>query len=66
MIKVKYIGTENIFIPEVGIGLPSGDNIISVTEKQAAGLLRYKKADKNEFEEIKERRPVQIARPEAE
>ena len=55
MKKLKYIGKVNIFIPCVGVGLPSGDNIIIVTEKQANGLLRYESGGVKQFEEVKTR-----------
>ena len=58
MKKLEYVGTVNVFIPEIGIGLPSGDNIITVTEKQFNGLLRYKCADKPQFKEVKDRKPT--------
>jgi len=56
MKRIKYIGTEKIFIPGIGVGLPSGDNIIFVPEKTARSLLKYRHGGKIQFEEIAEKK----------
>jgi len=58
MKKLKYIDYRKLTIPYLkfhkgGLSLPSGDNIINVTESEARSLLKKKNGINNCFEEIK-------------
>ncbi len=55
---IKYVDRRQIFFPSLfyysgGLALPSGDNIIKVTEREAELLLKRKNGDKPCFVEEK-------------
>jgi topoisomerase IA-like protein len=57
--KIKYVDHRRISIPYLfyhkgGVSLPSGDNIIKVTDGEARHLLKVKNGQRNSFEEVKE------------
>jgi len=56
--QLKYVDHKKIWFPSLffyrgGLALPSGDNIIKVTEHEAENLLKRKNGNKSCFEEIK-------------
>jgi topoisomerase IA-like protein len=58
--KIKYVDHRPLVIPYLnyhrgGVTLPSGDNILKVTEDEARNLMKIKNGSKICFEEIKER-----------
>ena len=58
--KLKYIDWRSISIPFLtyhrgGVSLPSGDNVIKVTDEEARSLLKLKNGTNPCFEEVKER-----------
>ena len=60
--KLKYVDYREFSFPELthykgGLTLPSGDNIIQVTESEKRHLLKMKNGTKPIFEEIKPPRP---------
>ena len=57
--KIKYIDYRPITIPYLtyhrgGVSLPSGDNILKVTDSEGRYLLKTKNGNTNCFMEIKE------------
>ncbi|MCP4648908.1 MAG: hypothetical protein GY853_02340 [PVC group bacterium] len=62
MHQLKYIDHRHINIPRLklmrgGVGLPSGDNLIKVTESEKRHLLKMKNGNNPCFEEVRERKP---------
>ena len=57
--KIKYVDHRPIVIPYLdyhrgGVTLPSGDNIIKVSDKEARNLLKIKNGTTNSFIKIEE------------
>jgi hypothetical protein len=58
--KIKYVDHRPLVIPYLtyhrgGVTLPSGDNILKVSDSEARNLLKIKNGSKLCFEEVKER-----------
>jgi topoisomerase IA-like protein len=63
--KIKYVDHRPVVIPYLtyhrgGVTLPSGDNILKVTDSEAGSLLKMKNGQKPCFIEIKDRKKEDI------
>jgi topoisomerase IA-like protein len=57
--KIKYVDHRPIVIPYLtyhrgGVTLPSGDNVLKVTDGEARNLLKIKNGNSNSFLEVNE------------